>query len=75
MLPSARSVLENARLASRDICDRGAHAQKQAGGAMPATRPAGGWHGAARRLTWRERQRREVRALKQSSPWATIGTY
>jgi hypothetical protein len=27
-------------------------------------RPALGWHGAARRLTWREQQRREARALK-----------
>eukprot|EP00966_Prymnesium_polylepis_P067799 1575652-Prymnesium_polylepis.1 len=31
---------------------------------MPAMRPARGWHGAARCLTWRERQRRETRALK-----------
>ena len=29
MLPSARSVLENARLAPRDICERGARARKR----------------------------------------------
>ena len=64
MLRSARSVLENDRLASRESSERGARAQKQAGGAMPAMSPARGWHGAARRLTWREQQRREARALK-----------
>ena len=62
--PLARSVLENAHLASRESSERGTGAQKQAGGAMPAMRPARGWHGAARRLTWREQQRREARALE-----------
>ena len=39
MLRSARSVLENDRLALRESCERGARARKQAGGAMPAMRP------------------------------------
>mmetsp|Transcript_59069 Transcript_59069/g.155388 ORF Transcript_59069/g.155388 Transcript_59069/m.155388 type:complete len:200 (-) Transcript_59069:201-800(-) len=66
--PSARSVLEDTRTASRGRCERGARAQKQAGGAMPAMRPARGWHGAARRLTWRERQHRVGRALQHRRP-------
>ena len=68
VLPSARSVFENACLASRESSERGARAQKQAGGAMPAMRPARGWHGAARRLTWRERQHRVGRAVKHRRP-------
>jgi hypothetical protein len=74
VLPSARSVFENAHLASRESSERGARAQKQAGGAMPAMRPARGWHGAARRLTWRERQRREERALEHRRP-GRLATY
>ena len=74
MLPSARSVLESARLASRASFERGARARKQAGGAMPAMRPARGWHGAARRHTWRQRQHCVGRALKHRRP-GRLATY
>ena len=43
MPASARSVLEDTRLASRSTFERGARAQKQAGGAMPAK--SGSTHG------------------------------